>query len=146
MLPLAHILLAIVVVTGPSGNRQLTAAQMAALPRTTVTISDHGVSATFEGTELANILAMTGVPAGEKLRGKELSRYVMIDAADGYRALFALPELDRAWADRKVILADRRDGKALSEKEGPFRIIVEGEKRQGRCVRQVTRISVVNPP
>src|SRR5947207_11934114 len=90
---------------GPSGDRQLTTAQIAALPRTTVTISDHGTSATFEGTELANLLAMAGVPHGEKLRGKELAGYVMIEAADGYRALFALPEADPTFHDRKVILA-----------------------------------------
>lgn len=145
MLPLANILLAIVAIIGPSGARQLTAEQIAALPRTSVTISDHGVSATFEGTELANILSIAGVPAGEKLRGKELTHYVMIHAADGYNALFALPELDPAWTDRKVILADRRDGKPLSEKEGPFRVVVEGDKRQGRCVRQVTRIMIATP-
>jgi hypothetical protein len=65
-------------VIGPSGERQLTAEQIAALPRTTVTISDHGVAATFEGTELANVLAGVGVPSGEKLRGKELTRYVLV--------------------------------------------------------------------
>jgi hypothetical protein len=104
----------------------LTAAQIAALPRTRVTISDHGVKATFEGTELTNLLAMVGVPSGEKLRGKELT--------------------DPAFAERKIILADQRDGKPLSEKEGPFRVIVEGERRQARCVRQVTRIVVGRAP
>jgi hypothetical protein len=132
----------VVHLSGPSGDKQLTATQIAALPRTTVTISDHGTNATFEGTELANLLTMVGVPAGEKLRGKELTGYVMIEAADGYHALFALPEADPAFAERKIILADKRDGKPLSEKEGPFRIVVEREKRQARCVRQVTRIVV----
>src|SRR5262245_30790763 len=131
---------------GPSGAKELTAAQIAALPRTSITISDHGVKAAFEGTELTNLLAMLGVPAGEKLRGKERAGYVMIEAADGYRALFALPETDPAFADRKIILADTRDGKPLSEKEGPFRIVVEGEKRQARCVRQVTRVVVGRVP
>ena len=131
---------------GPSGTKQLTAAQIAALPRTSVTISDHGTKATFEGTELTNLLTMVGVPTGEKLRGKELAGYLMIEAADGYRALFALPETDPAFAGRKIILADRRDGKPLSEKEGPFRVVVEGEKRQARCVRQVTRIIVGRVP
>lgn len=131
---------------GPSGTKELTAAQLAALPRTSVTISEHGTKATFEGTELTNLLIMVGVPAGEKLRGKELAGYVMVEAADGYRALFAIPETDPAFADRKIILADRRDGKPLSEKEGPFRIVVEGEKRQARCVRQVTGIVVGRAP
>jgi molybdopterin-dependent oxidoreductase-like protein protein len=133
-------------VSGPTGERRLSTAQIAALPRAKVTISDHGVKATFEGTEMANLLALVGVPAGEHLRGKELAKVVLIEAADGYRAVFALPELDRAFADRVILLADTRDGKALSEKEGPFRIVVEGEKRQARCVRQVTRIRIVAVP
>ena len=126
--------------SGPSGNRRLTAEQIAASPRSTVTIPDHGVSATFEGTELANVLG--DLPAGEKLRGKALTKYILVSAADGYQALFALPEVDRAFTHRKIIVADRRDGKPLSEKEGPFRVVVEGEKRQARCVRQVTAIVV----
>ena len=35
----------------------------------------------------------------------------MIEAADGYRVLFTLPELDSLFADKVVLLADRRDGK-----------------------------------
>lgn len=44
--------------------------------------------------------------------------FLVVDAADGYRAVFALPELDRAFTDRIILLADRREGKPLAEKEG----------------------------
>ncbi|MBV9495272.1 MAG: molybdopterin-dependent oxidoreductase [Acidobacteria bacterium] len=125
---------------GPSGKKTVTADEIAKLPRTKVTIDDHGKSATFEGVELSQLLAMVDAPAGEHLRGNALMHYVVIEASDGYRALFALPELDAAFATRKVILADARDGKPLSEKEAPFRIAVEGEKKQARCVRMVTKI------
>jgi hypothetical protein len=40
------------------------------------------------------------------------------------------------------MIADRRNGEALAEKEGPLRIVVPGEKRQARWVRQLTGISV----
>ena len=73
-------------------------------------------------------------------------KYVVVEGADGYRALFALPELDPGFSDRKVILADVRGGKPLSAHEGPLRVAVEGEKRQARCVRQVVKISVVSAP
>ena len=39
-------------------------------------------------------------------------------------------------------LADRRDQQPLSPKEGPLRLIVPDEKRQGRWVRQVTSVTI----
>jgi len=133
-------------VSGPTGTRQLTVAEIATLPRAKVTISDHGTNATFEGTPLAKVLALVGAPSGEKLRGGELAKCVLIEGADGYRVVFALPELDATFADRAILLADTRDGKPLSEAEGPLRIIVEGEKKQARCVRQVSRIRIGSVP
>jgi len=132
---------AVVEITGPTGTRKLSADQVAGMPRSKVTISDHGVEGTFEGPTIASLLATVGAPAGEKIRGDLLTNYVLVEAVDAYRALFTLTELDAAFTDRLVILADTRDGKPLPEKEGPFRVIVQGEKRQARCVRQVARIS-----
>ena len=135
-----------VTTAGPATTRTFSESELAKLPRVSFSVMDHGTKATFEGTELRHILAAVDVAAGEKLRGKELASYILVEAADGYRALFALPELDAAFTDRKTILADRRDGKPLSEKEGPFRIVVEDEKRMARNVRQVVRISVRAAP
>lgn len=71
-----------------------------------------------------------------------MSLYLLVEAADGYRVVFALPELDAAFTDRKVYLATRRDGKALTDKEGPFRIVVPDDKRPARWVRQVTALRI----
>jgi hypothetical protein len=40
--------------------------------------------------------------------------------------------LDPAFAVRDIILADKRDGKPLDSKEGPFRIVSPGDKRAAR--------------
>ena len=48
------------------------------------------------------------------------------------------------FTEKVVLLADRRDGKPLSEKEGPLRIVVSDEKRQARWIRQVKSIQVRN--
>ncbi|MDG3006126.1 hypothetical protein [Paludisphaera mucosa] len=53
----------------------------------------------------------------------------MVEASDGYRALFALPELDPSFTDRVILLADRRAGKPLDDRQGPLRIVAPGEKR-----------------
>jgi hypothetical protein len=82
------------------------------------------------------------VKQGQELRGEFLSLYLQVGAADGYRVIFSLPELDEAFTDRIVLLADRKDGKPLSEPEGPFRVIVPDEKRPARWVRQVVSLTV----
>jgi DMSO/TMAO reductase YedYZ molybdopterin-dependent catalytic subunit len=115
----------------------------ARLPRRTVQAKAHdGVESRFEGVPLNEILAKAGVPTGNELRGKELTLYVVVEAADGYRALYALPELDPAYTDRIILLADRRDDKPLPERTGPLQVIVPGEKKHARWVRQVIRIKV----
>ncbi len=41
-----------------------------------------------------------------------------------------------------ILLADRRDGQPISTKEGPLRIVVPGEKKFARWVRQVIKLRV----
>lgn len=122
---------------------KLSVADLTKIPRQTVSAKDHGgKTATFEGIALVEVLRLAGVEFGEKLRGKSLALFLVVDAADGYRAVFALPELDPAFTDQTIILADRREGKALSEAEGQWRIVVPNEKRQGRWVRQVVALTI----
>jgi DMSO/TMAO reductase YedYZ molybdopterin-dependent catalytic subunit len=122
---------------------KLTADDLAKLPRRSVQAKGHdGKTAQFDGIELGEVLKLAGVKFGEALRGKDLTLFLVVDASDGYHAVFALPELDHAFTDRLVMLADRRDGKALAEKEGPLRIVVPDEKREARWVRQVVSLKI----
>ena len=73
-----------------------------------------------------------------------MTEVLVVDAADGYKAVFALAEVDAAFAVREIILADKRDGKPLDSKEGPFRIIAPGDKRGARWVRQVTALRITD--
>jgi hypothetical protein len=67
---------------------------------------------------------------------------VLIEATDGYRAAFALAELDPELTDRIILLADTKEGQPLPTSEGSFRVIVPGEKRPTRWVRQVRAVTV----
>jgi hypothetical protein len=122
---------------------KFTAADLAGLPRQTVRAKDHsGKESLFEGVSLSEVLVAAGVKLGNELRGPALANYVLVEAADGYRVVFALPELDPASTDRVILLADRRDGQPLDAKEGPFRIVVPNEKRHSRWVRQVAVLTL----
>jgi len=125
----------------------ITATTLAGLPMHTVTaVDEHGHSAQYAGVSLRDILAHAGVPGGHDLRGKAMTRYVVVDAADGYRVTFSLAELDASFTDRDVIVAETRDGAPLAAQEGPYRLIVPGDKREARWVRQVDAIDVEDAP
>jgi hypothetical protein len=102
-----------------------------------VTAQDHDAVAHFEGVSLAALLTSAGIQLGDKLQA------LLVEAADGYKVVFALAELDPAFATREIILADKRDGKPMDAKEGPFRIVAPGDKRPARWVRQVTVLKVI---
>jgi DMSO/TMAO reductase YedYZ molybdopterin-dependent catalytic subunit len=117
---------------------------MATLPHRTVQAgSEHGQPpASYDGVALRDVLAKAGAPLGAALRGPALATYVLCSAADGYRVVFALAELDSAFTDDLVIIATRKDGQPLSEHEGPARIVAPAEHRPARWIRQLTSITV----
>jgi len=122
---------------------QLSAADFAKLPRTSTKAKDHsGKESVFEGVSLVEILKLAGIKFGEEFRGKQMALFLVVDAADDYRVLFALQELDPSFNDKLFLLADRRDGSPLTARDGPLQMIVPAEKRQGRWIRQVVSLTV----
>lgn len=124
----------------------LDAATLAALPRETVAATAHGETLQCEGVALAALLQATGAMPAEPLRGAQLGRYVQVDGRDGGRVLFALAEFDPTLGNRAAFLVDRCDGRLLGERAGPLRLLVPGEARAARSVRQVRAITVIVAP
>lgn len=117
------------------------------LPHQTVKATDHGgKEASYSGVPLYQILQKAGMDFGDSLRGPALSQYVLVTAADGYRVVFALPELDPRSTEDAVILADRCDDRPLGAAAGPYRLVLPKERRQFRWVRQVIRVEVLKAP
>jgi hypothetical protein len=122
----------------------LTRADIEALPHVKVSTSASGAAATFEGVALEAVLEKAGVEFGASLKGKRLASYLLVEAADSYRVVIALPELDPAFTDKQVVLVFLKDGKPLDEKEGPYRIVIPDEKRMARWVRRVTTLKILD--
>jgi hypothetical protein len=114
------------------------------LPHVKVTTHGSDTSATFEGVALSTILEKAGIELGHSIRGKRLASCLLVEAADGYRAVIALPEIDPDFTDKQVVLAFFEDGKPLDRKAGPYRIVIPDEKRMARWVRQVTKLKIVD--
>ncbi len=114
------------------------------MPHTKLTASVAGTLTTFDGVLLNAVLGKAGIGFGESLKGKRLASCLLVEAADGYRVVIALPELDPAFTDKQIFLAYLKDGKPLDEKEGPYRVVIPDEKRMARWVRQVTTLKIVD--
>jgi hypothetical protein len=113
------------------------------LPPHSVTVQDHGKTIKYDGVLLHDVLARAGAPFGEQLRGKALSNYVLATARDGYAVVYALTEMDTAFSDGDLLLADKANGKPLSDNQGPFRIVAPHDKKPARSLRMLERIDVV---
>jgi hypothetical protein len=133
---------------GPAGeSRTVTAAELAALPRRSVSLAaEHGAARRYEGPPLTLLLQSVGAPAGKALRGPALADIVVVTARDGYRVALALAETDPGVRKDAIILADRADGAPLPVSEGPFRLVVEGDLRAARSAKMVTTITVSAAP
>ena len=116
-----------------------------ALPRRKVEVKEGGGTARYEGVPLHELLRFAGVPFGKHPRGERTAEYVLVEAADGYRAVLALAEVDPALTDHLVLLADRVDGKPLAEGAGPYRLVVPQDKLRSRWVKRVHRVTVHRP-
>lgn len=132
-------------ITGPEKTAAFTAAEFAALPHTSVTVTDPhtGTARTFAGVAVRELLARAGAPLGDKLRSPALQLAVVFRSRDGYGVVFALADFEDAFTDRTLVLADRENGRPLTEKAAPLQLIAPGDKKAARWARMVTSIEIV---
>ena len=122
----------------------LKADDLAKMPRETVSIPEQdGTKVEYEGVPLREILKRAAAPLGNQLRGKSLASYVVAKAHDGYQVVFTLGELDAAFGNEQVLVADKRDGKPLFGYQGPFRLVCPNDKAGARSVRMLETLEFV---
>jgi DMSO/TMAO reductase YedYZ molybdopterin-dependent catalytic subunit len=122
----------------------LTADDLAKMPRESASVpAADGSKIVYEGVTLLAVLQKAGAPFGKQLRGKVLSTYVLAKAMDGYQVIFTLGELDPDFGNETILLADKRDGKPLPDKQGPFRLVCPNDHEGARSVRMLRTLEVV---
>ncbi len=120
----------------------LTPAEVAALPRARATIQVKGQPVVYEGALLHEALLKAGVVSGERLMGRYLNQVVVLRAADGFSSILSIAETDPVYRANPVILADTVGGKPLDAREGPYRVVVDGDLRASRAPKGVVAIEV----
>ena len=133
------------VTLGTAAPVVLSAAELAALPTVSVTVAfgtEHGPrQAQFAGPLLWTVLDHAHAVDPAK-PGGQVRQTILLTGLDGYTATLALGEIAPAFEGKMVVVAETMDGKPL---EHP-RIVVPGDQRGGRSVRDVARIAVLGPP
>src|SRR5580698_2273855 len=136
---------AVLTVTGDVATPlMLTADDLMKMPRETASVPEQdGTKVEYEGVSLREVLKRAGAPLGGQLRGKALASYVLAKAHDGYQVVFALGEVDAAFANEQILVADKRDGKPLFGYQGPFRLVCPNDKAGARSVRMLETLELV---
>jgi DMSO/TMAO reductase YedYZ molybdopterin-dependent catalytic subunit len=93
----------------------------------------------FKGTPLFDVIQAAGIPSGNK----SFLSYVQLTAADNYKVIFTLAEIDPVFTSQTILLATSVDGNPLPKGEGPFRVVAPNDKKHARWIREVTTINLV---
>lgn len=113
--------------------------QLPAIEQQVSFLTGHGSEqAAYTGALLWSVLERA-----EMLRGDPQARLrhtIMVTGRDGYVAVLALAEIDPEFEGKQVLLAYRRDGQPLDGHA--LRLVVPGDRRGGRSVRDVVRIDL----
>ena len=108
------------------------------------------VQASFEGERGAQNSSFTGVrlwtllnKAGgidDSAKGAELRHVIRVTGRDGYIVVLSTGEIAPEFGGKPALIAYQRDSAMLGE--AGFRLVMPGDKRAGRNVRDVVAIAV----
>ena len=118
----------------------LTAADLKALPQVSADVSfetGHGQeSAHYTGALLWDIVGKAGITDEPGAKAKHhLQHALLVTGRDGYAVAVAIGEIDPDFENKTVLLVDDGAEKGL-------RLVVPGDKKGGRAVRDVVRIEI----
>jgi DMSO/TMAO reductase YedYZ molybdopterin-dependent catalytic subunit len=127
-----------------SSPLNLKAADLASMPRASVTVQEHdGTKIVYEGVSLVEILKEAGAPLDKQLRGKAMASYILAKAHDGYEVVFSLAEIAPEFGNTMVLVADQRGGKPMGNDPGPLRLVCPNDKAGARSLRMLETIEIV---
>jgi hypothetical protein len=100
------------------------------------------------GVSVTTLLRLSGLDLNAPMgAGQVVGHALIARAADGYRAVFGLADVDPHFGHPPVLVNwANADGSTLASRVGPFQLINTGESRPGRWVRQLVSLEVKSMP
>jgi len=132
------------VVTVEGKTATLSLADLQAMPQTTVAVKNghSGGKETYTGVAVGDLLARYGFAYESATAKRVYHSYVKAEGADGYWVLYSGSELEGALRETGAVIALAVDGKPLGG-EGAFKIVIAGERKPARWVRNLKALTVV---
>jgi hypothetical protein len=113
------------------------------LPAETVQVAFEGErgaqNSSFTGVRLWTLLDKAG-GIDDPAKGSELRHVIKVSGRDGYIVMISTGEIAPEFGGRPALIAYQRDDAMLGE--AGFRLVMPGDKRGGRNVRDVVTIAV----
>ena len=130
----------------PGCTVDLSVERVRALPLHEATVTERdGGTATFQGAWLSDVLDLGCDSTARLDKHGTLRAVVKVTAVDGFTAVVAMAEVFNDFSEQPVLLAWSRNGQRLSERHGPFQLVVPDDRKPGRNVRQVKVLEVITP-
>ena len=105
-------------------------------------LTEHGAEAAdYTGATLWSVLQQLGLVTSTNPRDRE-KQAIVVTGHDGYAVVLAMAEIDPAFESKQILLADEVNGHPMPA--GEIRLVVPGDRRGGRSVRDVARIDIRN--
>lgn len=140
-------LLTLVLADGRS--RTFTRADLEAMPQEKASVRLRDAAPfTVSGVSVTALLKAAGLDLSARLGAANVVGHVLVArAADGYRAVFGLAEVDPHFGHALLLVSwTEADGSPLPARVGPLQLISTGESRPGRWVRQLQSLEVKSVP
>jgi DMSO/TMAO reductase YedYZ molybdopterin-dependent catalytic subunit len=96
------------------------------------------------GIPLLSVIQAAEPKSDQATRHQNLAFFVILEAYDKYRVFFSLAELMPQCGHAQATIIWAVDGKPLSMKEAPFRLIVTTDQGHDRNIYGLTKITLVD--
>lgn len=107
---------------------------------------DQTVKTSFTGVLLRDILDAVQVNFNTDVKNDKLGMFIVATGSDGYQAVIAWGEIDPDFGNQPVLVAYEEKGQPIADKAGPIRLVVPGDKHDGRYVSGLVSLEVRDAP
>ncbi len=119
-------------------------ATLKGLGRVEVRVAEGPATVVYAGVPLASILDRRAEPEAGMAGLRALSdAVILVRGTDGYQAAVSAAAVAMDPKGERYLLALARDGKPLGTGEGPVRLVVPGDPKHARWVKNVDAVRLV---
>ena len=80
------------------------------------------------------------------VKNAALGLFIVATGRDRYQTVISFGEVSADYGNQPILVAYEQDGKPITGKEGPLRLIVPGDKQTGRYVSGLVSLEVRPAP